>query len=342
MRAVTVAKHGGPEVLGVRDVPLPAVGPGQTRVSVEASGVSYADLLLRAGAHPAVHPHVPFVLGWDFVGRVEESRDPRWRPGDRVAGLSVLGGQAEKIVVPGESLVPCPEEVDAASAACLVLDYMTAYQMLHRCTHVSRGQTVLVHGAAGGVGTAALQLARIAGLRAFGTARREQLDDVRQLGARPIDFEHEDAVAILQREAGGADVVLDAIGGAHLFESMRAAKRSGTVVFYGWMNLRGGRATFGRKLSAWISALAALAKGKLTRPGRFRIYSIQRLARRRPDWFHEDLARLFDLLARGEIHPHVSDRVPLDQVRAVHERLARGERGKFVLLPPMHEAPAPA
>lgn len=340
MKAITVAKHGGPDVLGVRDLPDPAVGPSLVRIKIEAAGVSYADLLLRAGAHPAVHPRVPFVPGWDFVGRVEQSGDPRWPPGSRVAGLSVVGGQAEKIVVPADSLVACPEGVDAAAAACLVLDFVTAWQILHRLAQVSRGQTVLVHGAAGGVGTAALQLARVAGLRAFGTARGKALDAVRELGARPIDFEHEDAVSIVRREAGGADVVLDAIGGTHLFESMGAAKPSGTVVFYGWMNaLRGGLASPARKLLAWNSALVAVAYGKLTRRGRFRIYSIQRLFRRRPDWFHEDLAKLFELLSRGEIHPHVADRVPLEQVRSVHERLARGERGKFVVVPTMHAAP---
>jgi len=334
MRAVTVSKHGGPDVLGVRDMAEPAVRPGLVRIQIEAAGVSYADLLLRAGAHPAVHPRVPFVPGWDFVGRVEQSGDPHWHPGDRVAGLSVLGGQAEKIVVPGESLVACPEGVDAAAAVCLVMDFVTAWQMLHRSTHVSRGQTVLVHGAAGGVGTAALQLAHLAGLRAFGTARGKQLDDVRELGARAIDFEHEDFVAVVRSEAGGADVVLDAVGGAHLFASMRAAKPSGTVVFFGWMNaLHGGRASPGRKLSAWIAAVLAVAYGKLTRRGRFQIYSIQRSARRRPDWFHEDLAKLFELLASGEIQPHVTDRVRLDQVPSAYERLAKGERGKFVILP---------
>lgn len=333
MRAIYVERLGGPEVIAVKDLPEPPAGAGVVRVRVEAAGVSFADLLMRAGAHPE-RPRPPFVLGWDFVGRVEASADRDWPPGTRVAGLCVLGGQSEAVIAPSRSLVRVPEAVDAAEAVCLVMDFVVAYQMLHRLAHVEAGTSVLVHGAAGGVGSALLQLARLAGARVLGTGRADQLAVIRASGATAVDFERDDVAAAAWRELGGADIVLDGVGGANLRLSMRAVRSGGRVVFYGLTGaLHDGAANGWRTARTWLASMFAVACGVTLRGARFQLYSIQRLMRRHLDWYRQDLTLLLDLLACGQVAPHVAARVPLERVREVHERLARGERGKFVVLP---------
>jgi NADPH:quinone reductase len=171
MKRVVVDRFGGPEALRVVEDDDPRPGPGKVCVRVLASGVSFTDALIRAGTYLG-GPKPPFTPGYELVGVVEELGPgcSRLREGDRVGALTVWGANAERVCVPEKYAVEVPEDLDPAEVVSLVFPYMTAYQMLHRAARVKRGETVLVHGAAGRVGTAVLELGALAGLRLYGTA----------------------------------------------------------------------------------------------------------------------------------------------------------------------------
>jgi len=170
---VVVAHYGGPDELRVVEEETPEPKHGEVRVRVVAAGVSLPDVMMREGIHPET-PRVPFTPGWDLVGEVDRLGDgvSGLEPGQRVAALPIHGAYAEYACLPQRELVPVPSGLDAAEAVSLVLNYITAYQMLHRSARVRPGQRVLIHGAAGGFGSALLQLARLAGLQMYGGRHR--------------------------------------------------------------------------------------------------------------------------------------------------------------------------
>jgi NADPH2:quinone reductase len=337
-RRVVVTQRGGPEVLQVIEEELPEPQPGEVQVKILAAGVSYADMLMREGVHPET-PSGPFTLGWDLIGVVERLGEgvSGLTPGQRVAALPVSGGYAEFICLRHEELTPVPDGLDPAEAVSLVMNYVTAYQMLYRTALVKPGQSVLIHGAAGGIGSALLQLGQLMGLEMYGTASRPKHEVVSSLGGIPIDYHRVDFVdEIFRLTEDGADVVFDGIGGAHVWRSVKALRPGGRVVAYGLTStLDHGKLTRGRRhrfrglLIIGLSMVAAFCF-----PGRKKVlpYSIQRLKRRRPGWFREDLTTLLDLLRRGQIKPIVAERVPLAEAKRAHELLARGVTGKIVLL----------
>jgi len=178
---------------------------------VLASGLEYTDTLIRRHLYPQTAAHrPPFVMGYDLVGEVDQLGDgvSRFQVGDRVADMTVVGANAAYCTLKAKDLTRVPTGVDAAEAAALILSWTTAYQLLHRAARVRQGQRVLVHGAAGAVGQALIVLGRMAGLEVWGAARGRHAPLVRELGATPIDYEHED----FTRVPGGYDVVFDGIG----------------------------------------------------------------------------------------------------------------------------------
>ncbi len=172
----------------------------------------------------------------------------RLEPGQIVAALQISGAYAEFVCLPQRELVPVPAGLDAAEAVSLVLNYVTAYQMLHRSAKVRRGQRVLIHGAAGGVGSALLQLGRLTGQEMYGTCSSRGTSIVSELSGIPIDCEHQDFVKEIHRLTGeGVDAVFESIGGTHIWRSRKALRPGGTVVAYGLTgSLRGGRLASGR------------------------------------------------------------------------------------------------
>jgi NADPH2:quinone reductase len=202
------------------------------RVKILAAGVSYADLLMREGVHPET-PRTPFTPGWDLVGVVDRvgAGVSTLEQGQMVAALPVTGGYAQFICRPREELVPVPAGLDPAEAVCLVMNYVTAYQMMHRTARARPGQRVLIHGAAGGIGTALLQLGRLLDLEMYGTASGSNHERVSSLGVTLIDHERVDFVQEILRLTGeGVDIAFDGIGGTHLWRSLRALRAGGTVV----------------------------------------------------------------------------------------------------------------
>ena len=339
---IIVTHYGGPDALQVLEEESPKPKSGEVRVRVLAAGVSLPDLMMREGIHPETPP-LPFTPGWDLVGVVDRLGDgvSVIEPGQIVAALPINGAYAEFVCLPQRELVPVPSGLDPAEAVSLILNYVTAYQMLHRSAKVRRGQRVLIHGAAGGVGTALLQLGRLAGLEMYGTCSSRGASAVSDLGAIPIDYQDQDFVKEIQRlTSAGVDVVFDSIGGTHIWRSRKALRPGGRVVAYGLTaSLRGGRLASGRSgrrhRFRGIVIFGLYIAGGWLLPGRKRVvpYSIQWLKRLRPALFQQDLIALFDLLQQRKIEPLIAQRFPLAEARRAHEVLGKGGvTGKIVLV----------
>ena len=333
---VVVARHGGREVLEVVEEPPATPRAGEVGVRVLAAGVAFSDLLMREGTYPG-GPKPPFTPGYDLVGEVESTGAGvrGLQVAQRVAALTVYGSYTDWICLPADGLVPVPDGLDAAEAVSLVLNYVTAYQLLHRAARVAPGERVLVQGAAGGVGTAILQLGRLVGLEVFGTASAKDLELVASLGATPIDRRREDFVAVL-RARGGADAVLDGIGGTTALCSLRALGRPGRLVLFGHhatLRVRGGRRTTGAVVGFYAAGAATFVLGALAPGRRVVTYQIAKEMRRHFDWFRQDLEHLFALLADGKIRLLIARRLPLAQAAQAHQMLgAGGVTGKLVLI----------
>jgi NADPH2:quinone reductase len=356
MKRVVVDHFGGPDVLRVVEDDVPQPGPGEVRVRVLAAGVSFTDAQLRAGAYLGV-PKPPFTPGYDLVGVVEELGPgcTRLREGDRIASLTVWGAAAERVCVLEENAVEVPADLDPAEVVSLVLTYMTAYQLLHRTAKVKRGETVLVHGAAGRVGTAVLELGAVVGLRMYGTCSARDRAAAERLGGVAIDYQNEDFLARVRELPGkGVDVVLDGLGGKISLRSFRALRPGGRLVVYGHSATLVDRRKSRRGWIEWYAATAAVALWSLLSPRRrVSAYRIQKLREghqviprgsrrplpvgggpRDPAWFREDFRALLELLRRGEIHPVVAERLPLANARRAHELLeSSAAKGKLVLVP---------
>ena len=342
-KRIIVTHYGGPDALQVVEEESPEPMRGEVRVKVQAAGVALPDLLAREGIHPET-PSVPFTPGWDLIGVVDRLGEgiSGIELGQMVAAMPIHGAYADFVCLPQQELVPVPSGLDAADAVSLILNYITAYQMLHRSAKVSPGQRVLIHGASGGVGTALLQLGRLRGLEMYGTCSSRGASAVSYLGGIPIDYQNQDFVKEIQRLTGeGVDVVFDSMGGTHIWRSRKALRRGGKVVAYGLTgSLRSGRLASGksggRHRFRAIAVFGLYIVGSLLLPGRKRVvpYSIQTLKRLKPSLFREDLTTLFELLQQQKIKPIVAQRFPLSEARQAQELLGEGGViGKIVLVP---------
>jgi NADPH2:quinone reductase len=339
---IIVTHYGGPDTLQVLEEECPEPKGGEVRVRVLAAGVSLPDLMMREGVHPET-PRLPFTPGWDLIGVVDRVGDgiSGIEPGQVVAALPISGAYAEFVCLLRRELVPVPAGLDAAEAVSLVLNYVTAYQMLHRSAQVRPGQRVLIHGAGGGVGSALLQLGRLAGLEMYGTCSSPAAATVSDLGGTPIDYQRLDFVKEIHHLTnGGVDVVFDGIGGTHIWRSRKALRPGGKVVAYGLTSsLRGGRLASGRPgrrhRFRGIAIFGLYIAGGWLLPGRKRVvpYGIQWLKRLKPAVFRKDLITLLELLKQEKIKPLIAERVPLAEARHAHELLGKGGvTGKIVLV----------
>ncbi len=329
---------GAPETLVVRRRELPPPGAGEALIRVEATGVSFAEQSMRRGRYPG-QPKFPFVPGYDMVG-VVTALGPQAAGvavGQRVAAVTKVGGWADYIVLPAADLVPVPDGVDAAAAETAVVNGVTAWQMLHRLARVRAGQTILVHGASGGVGVLLVQLARLAGARVIGTASPAKHDAVRALGAEPLDYHGDDLVARVRALApGGVDAVFDHVGGQSVRNSWRLLAPGGTLVAYGLASLRDAQ---GSIVVAFLPLLGRIYLWNALPNGRHaHFYNLWGGKTLRPRAFHRELhaalTGVFALLAQGRIQAQIARRLPLEQA-AEAMRLAESGSvvGKVVLVP---------
>lgn len=306
---------------------------GEVRVRILAAGVAFTDVLIREGLYPGL-PKVPFTPGYEIVGIIDKigPEVEGLKIGQRIAALTVVGGYSEYICLPAHECVEVPTGVDATEAVGLVLQYVTAYQLLHRMAKVQAGDRILIHGAAGGVGTALLELGHLADLKMYGTDSATKHDLITNLGAIPIDYQQEDfKQQIHNLVPDGVDVVFDALGGRHLLASYQTLRSGGQLVCYGFSSALSTQR--GRTLKVG-SSMALLTLLKFWPDGRRAVfYSITDLKKRRPDWFREDLTTLLDLLVNGSIQPVIADRLPLADAAVAHKLLDQAEvRGQLVLL----------
>ncbi|MEV6803424.1 medium chain dehydrogenase/reductase family protein [Streptomyces sp. NPDC051132] len=326
-----------PDGIQLRSRPARPAGPGQVVLAMEAAGVSFAEQQMRRGKYYD-QPPFPFVPGYDLVGRAVDTGEgvPDGLLERRFAVLTKTGGWASQVTVDAGDLTEVPEGVDSADAETFVVNGITAWQMLHRLARVRAGQTVLVHGANGGVGSTLVQLARIAGARVVGTASARHHDAVRALGAEPVDYRAPDLADTLRGHAPqGYDAVFDHVGGEGIVSSYRLLAAKGTLVSYGTASTRdvqGSSKAPVLKLLTRLTLWNALPNGKGAH-----FYNIW-AGHRRLDTFrarlHTDLGQVFALLAEGRLAPQVAARVPLTEV-AEAVRLAESGTvvGKVVLVP---------
>ena len=327
---VVMPREGGPEVLEAHRRDLPGLKPGQVMVRVEAAGVSFAEVQMLKGRYFG-QPKFPVVPGYDLVGKVESVGEgvDEGMVGKRVAALTETGAWAERVVLGAEELAPVPDGLDPADAVSVITNGVTAWQMLHRAAKVRPGQTVLVHGASGGVGTLLVQLARLAGAEVVGTASASKHEMVRAIGAIPIDYKNENVPERVREIAPeGVDAVFDHVGGPGLVDSYRMLRRGGTLVSYGSASTLSGT---GHRLRPYLPIFGrVLLWSAMPNGRRAAFYYVKRW----PKLFQEDLSTVFSLLVRGEIEARVDRRLPLERVAEALELLVSGKvSGKVVLIP---------
>jgi NADPH:quinone reductase-like Zn-dependent oxidoreductase len=327
-----------PDGLIIRHGPVPTPAKGRALVAMLATGVSFAENSMRRNRYPG-QPKFPFVPGYDLVGTVTAvgpGTDPTL-VGRRVAAVTKTGGWTTHLLIDARNLVPVPESIDPADIEAVLLNGITAWQMLHRSARVKRGQTILVHGASGGVGMILVQLAREAGIRVIGTGSPRNHDTLRELGVQPLDYRDPDLVERVRELApDGVDAVFDNIDSGSFKRSFGQLNRGGALVAYGTASQQDGTnnmiLTFvgilGR-FSLWgllpngrRATFYNVWAGKIIRPARFRA----RLA--------SDLTQVLAMVADGTVTTHVAARIPLAEAAKALSLAGSGTvSGKVVLTP---------
>ncbi len=329
-KKVILNEFGGPEVLQVvTEENLPEPGAGEVRVKVLAASATFTDTLVRKGIYYGFKETPPLSPGYDMVGVVDKlgAGVTGLKIGQMVADLTVWGAYNQYMLRPASGLVPVPAGLNPAEAVSMVLSYVTAYQMLHRVAQIRRGQTILVHGAGGAVGTALLQLGALLDLTMYGTASAAKRDLVEGLGAIHIDYAAEDFLQRVQT-GGGCDAVFDFIGGEHFKRSFQSLKKGGTLVAYGFYDNAMGKGGNVPVDFAKVALWNILPNGR-----KARTYSIGDLRKKHPDWFKKDLAALFDLLAEGKVKPVIARRMKLEEAAEAHRLIERAAvQGRIVLM----------
>ena len=329
-RRVVLQRFGGPDGFEIVEDDVSEPDAGEVRVKILAASVQFTDVIIRKGEYPDLKQKPPITPGYDFVGLVDAIGPgvTEVKVGDRVADMTMIGSYARYRISKAKDLVPVPDGVDAAEAVALVLSWMTAYQLLHRHAKVKPGQTVLIHGAAGAVGQALLRLGQMHGLEMFGTARAEHADLVASYGATPIDYRKEDFTEVLK---DGVDVVFDGIAEEGFARSWKVVKKGGFLAAYGFSKPIADGAPF-LKIGYYFGRLYLwkyLPNGKDVD-----FYGVTDLRAKHPEWFRQDLTKLFVMLRDGEIEPRVTERIRLEDVADAHRRLEEGGLdGKLVIDP---------
>lgn len=322
MHAIRITEPGGPEVLAWSQVPDPVPGEGEVLVEVAATAVNRADVAQRQGAYPPP-PGASEYPGLECSGTVLElgpgTGDSGWAVGDRVCALLSGGGYAEKVAVPVGQLLPVPAGVGLAEAAALPEVACTVWSNLVMVGGLGRGDTVLLHGGGSGIGTFAVQFARALGARVAVTAgSAEKLAACRELGAEiTIDYRTEDFAARM-REAGGADLVLDIIGGSYLDANLRSLATGGRLVIIGLMGGRSGEADLGRMLAKRLSVHATTLRARPPAEKSAIVAGV--------------LEQVWPLVEQGAIRPVVDRVLPMRNAAEAHDVMeSSAHTGKILL-----------
>lgn len=322
-KSIVVTERGGPQVLKIVEHRLRPPGPGEARIKVLATPVCQDDVAIRRGTRPFL-ANPPYTPGYCVVGDVDAvGQDVQAvAVGDRVAALMQYGGYAQVIYWDATQLMQVPKDLCPPEAALIILNYLTAYQAMHRVARVQPGDKVLIIGASGGVGTAFLQLGREAGLKMYGLASAAKHEVLLRNGATPIDYRTQDFVDVLrQAEPAGLDVVFNGMGDEYFEGALSVLRRGGLLVHYG------GPQSFRRFLLLVVKLLfyTLLPNGK-----RVKGYGTHRGDIRS---FREDWTALFQMLQEGRIQPLIAAKYPLLEAARANEHLESGTvSGNVVLL----------
>jgi len=331
MRQVWTMRRGGPEVLQVREAPDPQPRPGEVRIRVRAAGVNFSDIMTRVGLYPDAPP-LPCVMGYEVAGEIDL---PPERAGEKVIALTKFGGFSELVCVPAEAVVRMPERLSFAEGASIPVVWVTAWHMLVELGNLRSGQNVLIHAAAGGVGTAAVQICRKIGATAIGTASAGKHARLRELGlAHAIDYRSMDFESEVKRitSGRGVHIALDAVGTFR--KSFRCLAKTGKLMMFGASAL-----VSGAKLNPF-AALSTVAKMPWFHPLRLLpdnkgIFGVN-LGRLRSETalLQRELEEVLKGFASGEFKAIVDMEVPFAEARRAHERLQSRENfWKVVLVP---------
>ena len=343
MRAVVISRHGGPEVLAVRELPDPAVEPGRVRIEVRAAGINFADLMARSGLYPDAPP-LPSVVGYEVAGIVESVGEgvESWAPGDRVMAATRFGGHAELCSVGARDVLPLPAEMSFERGAAVPVNYGTAYAGIVLMGGLREGDRVLVHAAAGGVGIAATQIAAARGAEVFGTASATKHDAIRAQGVdHAIDYRTTDFEAEVLRltDGEGIDIAFDAIGPTSFRKDYRLLRPGGRLICYGLSEIQSGE---GRDIAAAVKGLVRMTtatmpwwKSMAIMNENKGVFGLNML-----HWWDREgsldrvVAPLADDLAAGRLEPVVAASFPFEEAAAAHRYIhERRNVGKVVLVP---------
>lgn len=324
-RRVIVTRRGGPEALCVVEEELREPAPGEVRIKTQAAPVCLPDVTARYGQTPFC-PKVPFTPGYAVIGIIDAvGKDVTDATlGDRVAALTAYGSYAEYVYWKAERLIPVPDTLDAAKAIPLILNYIVAYQIMHRWTKVKSGDRVLIVGASGGIGTAFLQLGKLAGLKMYGIASKSKHHILTEYGATPIDYRRQDFVEVIrQAEPQGLDAVFDGMGRDYFRRSYSLLRRGGKVIGYS------------NPLSSWglLKFLGQILLFSLLPDGKSASTYSTGISHLNWRPFLEDWGTLFKLLEEGKIDPVVAARFPILEAAKANALLeSGGVVGNIVLL----------
>jgi NADPH2:quinone reductase len=331
-KRIKISEFGGLDVLKlVTEKALPEPANGQVRIRVLTTSAAFTDTLIRRGIYPDVKKKdLPLSPGYDLIGVVDKLGEgvTDLKVGQKVAELTVIGAYSEYICLNAQTLVPVPDDVDNAEAVSLILTYVTAYQMLHHVANVQKGQTILIHAAAGAVGTALLQLGKLMDLKMYGTASTAKKEYVENLGGIPIDYKKEDFLSRLQKdEPNGIDAVFDPMGGDYFPRSLKTLKKKGILVGFGFQN-----AASGKSGNMIIDFFKIMIWNLLPTKPRAKFYLIGDWHKKQNNAFKEDLMLLFGLLKQGKIKPVIAKRMKLEEA-AEAQRLVEEAKieGKIIL-----------
>jgi NADPH:quinone reductase-like Zn-dependent oxidoreductase len=339
MRAVWITRPGGPSALAVRETADPEPGPGQVRIRVSAAGLNFADVMAAQGLYPDA-PKPPSVVGYEVAGVVDAlgERVEGYAAGQRVLAMTHFGGHADVVCVPADHVLAIPDAMSFEEAAAIPVNYVTAYHMLFRVASVRPGERVLVHMAAGGVGTAVLQLCRtVDDLEVFGTASAAKHDVLRAEGcAHPIDYRATDYAAEVRRltRGEGVDIVLDPLGGNDWRKGLKLLRPAGRLVAYGFANLAAGPRRRPARLAAQVASIPLLTPLQLMNHNR--TVSGVNIGHM---WdqiaiLREELQAVLALWDENKIKPHIDMSYPFTQAADAHRRiLQRKNIGKVLLKP---------
>lgn len=339
MRAVYIPKYGKPDVLELRETPTPEPARAEVRISVRAAGLNFADVMARQGLYPDA-PKPPMVMGYEVAGRIDAvgSGVTSRREGDRVCALTRFGGHADTVLVPERQCFTLPAAMSFAEGAALPVDYLTAHHMLHRVFRVRSGDHVLVHQAAGGVGTAAVQICQsVEGLTTYGTASGPKHPHVRKQGCdHVIDYRTEDYEAVINElnHGRGLDLVLDALGPSDWRKGYRLLRPSGMLIAFGWASLnKGGRRKLPHVLTELTKTPFFLPVQLMNDNKAVAGVNMGRLWNR-PEMIREEMHQLMALYEGGFIPPHIDKVFPLEEAAQAHTYLEQGRNVGKVLLAP--------